>query len=813
MQKRNRKRDSREAAKSSSRQQPRASLRFDNEILLQQAIAGLIGRMPGISDVQILQGAQERGKDIVFRAEGPLGESTTCACVVKNVRFSGKAGARHGLRALTEQIEQALDTAYLDGRAEEQRVHKVYVMSPHELSVAAISSVAGKLRERMGLITFITGAELYRMFLQFWPDYLADEHTHLKQLSAALEDASGGNRALLSLASEYDPSMASRAVPEVYVQPSFEREVFLYRVEPGVDMVLPEERLSHRWSKKTVRGFGIAVRKHLALLRFLAAWPFPSLRIASLLPQFEMEVLRLVNAVRDAFVNAFRIESGSRVASFDNIDSDVFLILRRPEKTALEEEFRRANERLRSWWRQLRDTTDHVSTSLSAALEEGDDVLEDPLFLLASSIDDCLRAAPSAGAFAVIGRVRATFAKGLHLRRKQAILLVGGPGSGKTSFCTRNALLDAETLQEDRNSPVPVYVPLHRLASPNGRTFAEVFLADLESSALVGVSGARISELPKRVYLDGLDEVADSQLRSELLLLAADGPRQEPYCQIIITARDYLYDRALAWLPRIALSGLDEQGLSSLVCQWLDEQHAQATDFLTQIERLPALKQLVRVPLLAVVTLLVYKRTRRLPTDRARLYNAFVALLCGGWDLAKGVLRPSEFGVATKIQALGSLAAEVHGKRKRDFTRDQVIAAAARVLSRRKPLEHERFLDEAVRDGIITQTGGRLHFCHLSFQEFLTAKECIGDPGYARAHALLTKYLVGDDWWREVLKFYIGLAENPERVADWLGTHLPRRKIDERADALWGAFADSFPDFDLESWRATRPRRRSRDPE
>lgn len=217
---------------------------------------------------------------------------------------------------------------------------------------------------------------------------------------------------------------------------------------------------------------------------------------------------------------------------------------------------------------------------------------------------------------------------------------------------------------------------------------------------------------------------------------------------------------------------------------------------------------LVRVPLLAVVTLLVFKRTRRVPTDRVRLYGAFVDLLCGGWDLAKDVLRTSRFGVTPKIQVLSSLAAEAHSARMREFDPSQVIATAARVLSKRSSEDHERLLNEVLRDGIITQTAGQCRFAHLSFQEYLAVKERLGDLTHDKRDDMMKAYLKGDDWWREVIKFFIGLGETPEKSATWLRAQLPKRREDERAATLWAAFSDAFPDFDMSSYRATPARAR-----
>jgi predicted NACHT family NTPase len=61
-----------------------------------------------------------------------------------------------------------------------------------------------------------------------------------------------------------------------------------------------------------------------------------------------------------------------------------------------------------------------------------------------------------------------------------------------------------------------------------------------------------------------------------------------------------------------------------------------------------------------------------------------------------------------------------------------------------------------------------MQFAHMSFQEFLAAKELAQGSLKNRIDSILTQYLYGDDWWREVLLFVIGLASDPESVADWI---------------------------------------------
>jgi len=60
---------------------------FPNELVLQQALAKLLGKIPGHTGVQILQGSSELGKDIIFYTPAAFGEKDLNACVVKNTKI------------------------------------------------------------------------------------------------------------------------------------------------------------------------------------------------------------------------------------------------------------------------------------------------------------------------------------------------------------------------------------------------------------------------------------------------------------------------------------------------------------------------------------------------------------------------------------------------------------------------------------------------------------------------------------------------------------------------------------------------------
>lgn len=148
---------------------------FPSEALLQQAVAGLLIRMPEISGVQILQGTQEFGYDIIFYIRGGFGESLLCACIVKNSKITGDVASHTSARTLLLQAEQAFNSVHTDDFGREISVERVYIITPFNIPPAAISSIRGRLRERAGQVVFIAGSTLYDLFRKHWPDYvLAD---------------------------------------------------------------------------------------------------------------------------------------------------------------------------------------------------------------------------------------------------------------------------------------------------------------------------------------------------------------------------------------------------------------------------------------------------------------------------------------------------------------------------------------------------------------------------------------------------------------------------------------------------------------
>jgi hypothetical protein len=753
--------------------------------------------MPDITDVQILQGPLETGKDIVFNIRGGFGEQIPCACVVKNTRITGSVSKPGGARTIYFQAEQAFDSKYSNADGRDTVVERVYVVTPYDLPPATVASISGKLKERSGRVKFIGGSRLFDLFKQYWPDYLADEASLIELHLKHIKDLLAEEEPLHALAFHYSLGSVSSRLASVYVTQGFHREIRAYKFGPVVTSSLSSTRvLSEKLDKDSILKLRKAYAKCDRALEYLNEWDLCSstydaneLKVSShrffeeLLGEWERTVPRAQNdSQASLFFRPVRLPAPERLVDLMNN----LLVQRDACLSPLVEKLRELNR------------------TVTSSSFEGITALSDHNYLDACYLNECARLAPE-GLFSYSNAsLNINFPKDILEQWGKALLIVGAPGFGKTSFCKWNALLDAERFTLGESNILPIYVPLNKFSRTQVTSFEETFLMALGHSALITQSD--VSVRPRiRLYLDGLDEIASTERRRAVVSLARSGAEEYSDSQVVMTSRDYVSANLLDGVPKVYLSEFSDSDVKDLINKWLGLNTEGNKQFQLQLRSLPTLHHLLRTPLLATLVIMVFKQTGRLPESKSRLYEVFIDLLSGGWDVAKGILRGSKYGQKIKVIILGSLAGKLHMLRRREFNDDDIRNAIESSLLGLNLTDWELLRDELIGDGLIGQSGGTLYFSHLSFQEFLAAKVFMGNPRPTLSQHALDLYLFGDDWWKEVLKFYISLSSNPNVVTMWLTDQLGRvtkRKFEKISVAnileLLGSIVESFPTFPLE---------------
>ena len=767
---------------------------FSSESLLQQAIAGLLTRMPDITGVQILQGTQELGKDLIFYIRGGFGEQLLCACVVKNTKITGDAGRAEGARTVFLQAQQAFDTPFVDGSGRDVRVERVYIVTPFDLQPATVRSIEGKLKERAGQVVFIGGSTLFDLFKKHWPDYFADEaeliDQHLKQTLKGFED----NNPLLGIAQDYNVGDIRTNARKVYVPQLFFRELNAYSLGNVFVKSLPLiEVFNSTFTQFEVDKIKTNLSRLKQAFSYLEEWRLYSPPRKS---QTDNNIRKSLDEFSSLLESEWNVAVVTKHGSLDRINT-ARAKLQNPIR--LEKPLRALQEQIRQSLGPLYESLGVLWQVVDSFNADGIEALSNPTFLSACNFDHCAHAAPE-GLFEPQGKRRMEFPKNILDQWDGPLLIVGAPGYGKTSFCRWHALQDAENYNAGKSAVLPVYVPLHRLSREDIHTFDKAFLGHLGQSALVGnvKSSSRKTSEKVRVYLDGLDEVSSISLRQQIVRLAKNSIKADSKYQVILTSRNHIYAPYLNWFPRIALGGFEEDDIKALIVQWLGKKTEDSKKFYEQLRGIPTLNSLMRTPLLATLIILVFRQTGRLPENRTRLYEVFIELLSGGWDIAKRVLRKSKFGQRVKIPVLKSLAALLHERRRREFGKDEIKLAIRATLSKAMLNDWELMRDEFIEDGLIAKSGNIFQFSHFSFQEFLVAKDYIGHPNPTKINNAVISLLRGDDWWKEPVGFYIGLSGNPREITSWLNAHI--RNIRGNASHtitsdLRRAVQESFPDF------------------
>ena len=757
------------ASKRPPKKQQTPALEFTTETALQQAIAGLLARLPSVEGVQITQGAREMGKDILFISKGPLGESLMCACVVKNHAITGNVDSSRGARTVLFQAQQAFDTPFIDGSGHDSWIQRVYIVTPCTMSQESLASIRGRLAERSGNTVFICGSELFELFKKWWPDFMPEEASALSKHFRSTASILAQNP-INDVAELYSLDIGTKPSEQIYVAQDFVRrfpEISLFRAS---DFFPSEERLYGEWSIADIKD---AQSELAPLSRYLTSafhWGYanaeagPGKAIYARLAAF-------AGQLKSSFDEALRRTYTPTRPEIPNVGPDAKIVL--SDRSTLVSSSKPLIAALELILEPLKKAFDVYSEFLKRK-HKGSQLLSEPSFLEVCAIADFYQVCPGLFIYEYV------IPKAITRSWERPLLIVGPAGYGKTSFCRWNTLNDAQEYQTGAADFLPVYVPLHSLNKIATKDLSyKLLTANARSALLSRTQDARLARV--RLYLDGLDEVPDEGRRRKIIEILKTHSDPKDACQII-TCRDYIFSPMFKWISRLSLRGFDEAGLRELVNQWLPPGSDDNRSFFEELDKSNSLKELARTPLLATLIVLVFRQTRQLPESEVKLYEMFTDLLCEGWNLAKRVLKTSKFGTHIKKKVLRTLARNNHEAGKREFN----WADIRKAIKERFPLEKGEIAelgDEFVADGILVRNGRVFQFAHLSFQEFLTAKEYLGDPSQRGVRRAIQNLFRGQIWWLQVMRFYFGLSGNPYDIRNWMNQQATRAmKRTERQD-------------------------------
>lgn len=782
---------------------------FRDEAHLRRVLADLFLKM-GHSGVRITHGPGEKGKDIVFYCDGPMGERRLFGCVVKAQPINGRADDHKNgaptlvdeLQTVVNQVNSAFTEPLADGKGRDEWVDSVYVISPYDCATSTIDSVKTRL-QRSGQIKFVCGSDLMDLFVRHWRDFLWFGSSILVSYLSTLRKGLEENYALagLILGNPYLGESPS-SWTDLYVAPQFHRELRPFRLLD--DYTLNLGILNGPKRRADVKTFKVTIEQIVTLLEALPFWEGNETSGAEVIESCEKLVEEIVKlwAVKER--EYFAMATKKRKGGTQNSNSDgAFLLSVEDVVMPLEPTKQLASEAARvqeSVAQALNGLRDQISVATKFAATKHNDALDtlcNPGFLTYCQVGEIATMAPLAFDDGEVSQ-DLRFGEDLLDRYQGSLLITGPAGFGKTTFCKWHAIHDANRLVQKQEKVLPVYRALHPLSRGTIGKFDETFFPEEELRRLIQQQTAGQSPFSRiRLYLDGLDEVTSVERQEQIVRLAEDAVKSWDFIQVVLTSRDHVSNPSLRWLPRIRLMELSEEKISALAQRWLG---ADNTDlFYSRLREGGNIADLMRIPLLATLILMVFRKTKSVPPNKTKLYTLFVELLCGGWDFYKNVKRrASDFGVRDKEVVLSRLAGILQHQHKRDATEADFKSAIKNSMNSLVP-EWERLLQEVTEDGLLLRVGGALTFSHLSFQEFLASRDLRDHMGN-RPKQALSWYLSGDDWWKETLAFYLTLLDRPGEADEWLlrralACNSPAADLESRVLYLRRAIKMAFPPY------------------
>jgi hypothetical protein len=390
----------------------------------------------------------------------------------------------------------------------------------------------------------------------------------------------------------------------------------------------------------------------------------------------------------------------------------------------------------------------------------------------------------------------------------QRLVILGEPGSGKTislKFITLMLALGYGYSRLGLNLP---FVPLMLRLADYARALKQFPALTLDNYILMHIKQAYLSHprlddffrfaLDKGaciILLDGLDEVGDDDLlgqTSRMQIAQRVQQFSDRWCsdeslnRLIVTSRlEGYWDASLNGFEHTELSRLSlPDGAREFLLRWYSA-HEQAVDknlpneiaekrarnqvelILPKLLETTSIRRLAENPLLLTILALIQENVGRLPNQRVRLYEICTQTMIESWRQAQtGVFDGliSELGEDAIIRIMAPLAYWFHCNYPGGTaTYDEWYSELMRILINQEGYQSDiaqgiadRFMNHArYWAGLLTERGlGKIGFFHLTFEEYLAAREIARQRAEKRRELLRAHW--EDPRWREVILLSAG---------------------------------------------------------
>lgn len=363
------------------------------------------------------------------------------------------------------------------------------------------------------------------------------------------------------------------------------------------------------------------------------------------------------------------------------------------------------------------------------------------------------------------------------LEKYKKIVVLGGPGAGKTTFLRFMALAYANPKlfeQTHLSTPLlPFFVHLPKFSKENV-ALVDYLIAPLTkkiSEHATGFVNRRFDNGSAIVLLDSLDEVPAAH-RGEVMDRIREFEALFPRASIVISCRTADYEEVLENFTEVEVLRLSKDAITKIVNAWFVDEKDKASRLLSLIKNDDGVASLTETPLLLSLLCIQFRHDLQLPKRRVELYRRCIDALLRDWDSSRGFRRESAYESMSDDRK-ERLFEHVAGKffieqESYEFKRDETVGAVADFIKKlgMDSSEAGNLLYEIERHHGILEQFSQDYFCfsHTSLQEYFVARHALSK----RIELSLATKNIENENWLPVIEFIVSLAEDPTEILELL---------------------------------------------
>lgn len=359
---------------------------------------------------------------------------------------------------------------------------------------------------------------------------------------------------------------------------------------------------------------------------------------------------------------------------------------------------------------------------------------------------------------------------------KTRLVILGDPGSGKTTFLRRIAKAACSARIADPSTPFPILLRISELSDfierqerKEAPSLLPLLLAqqtrDLALSLEESFFERQLTKGPCLLLLDGLDEAPSAAARETVSRLIEKAAHAWPDCHFVVTTRPKAYEE------EVMLSGFDhtrvgplqpdairtflERWSAALIADSPERAKRHAAQLIQAVESRLEIRRVARNPVMLTALAALHWNERRMPEQRADLYESILM-----WLARSRKRRPGRRSPEACLQALQELAAEMQRhpdgrmvQAPRDWAANTLAGQFAGDTGRALAF----LMEEEADSGIVVNRGSDVRFWHLTFQEFLAARLLAVVEPAVRYSLLFGEGRAWQHEWREVVVLLAGI--------------------------------------------------------